>query len=487
MALQALFASPEIPPWVKSGGLGDVTAALPRALRAIGIDCRVLVPGYPAVLAASGDASASVAEFAAPGGAYPAARVLAAGEVNGAPLYAIDCPALFDRAGGAYHDPRGTDWPDNALRFGLLSKVAALVAQSGLRDGFRPSVLHCNDWPTGLAPAYVKWAGLAGVGSLVTVHNVAYQGIFAPSILGPLDVPPAAFHINGVEYFGNVSFLKAALFYADRINAVSPRYAFEIRTPAGGYSMDGLLRVRGADVSGILNGIDVDAWDPRRDALIAARYDAASLAAKRLNKRALQERLGLAPRAEHMLLGVVSRLTYQKGLDTLVEIGDRIAALGLQLALLGTGEAAQEDAFRALAVRHPGRIAVTIGFDERLAHLIEAGADAFVMPSRFEPCGLNQMYSLRYGTPPIVRATGGLYDTVTDCTPATLAAGTANGFAFAPPTGAALFEAIERALLAWRDPAVWAALQRNGMSQDFTWEASARRYGELYEAALGAR
>ncbi|MFM9884355.1 MAG: glycogen synthase GlgA [Burkholderiales bacterium] len=475
-----LFVSPEIPPWVKAGGLGDVTSALPAALRRAGVDVRVLVPAYAPVLAGIRGALHVVAEYAAPGGAYPPARVLSLGEVNGAPLYAVDCPPLFARDGGAYIDAAGMDWPDTHIRFGLLCKVAALIAHGGLADGFRPAILHCNDWPAGLVPGYLRWMGVTGVRSVITLHNVAHQGIFSPGALPALDIPAEAFQINGIEYYGNASFLKAGIFYADRITTVSPRYAMEIQTPAGGLGLEGLLHSRSRDVVGILNGIDTELWNPRHDHFLAQTYGEASLDGKLANKRALQERLGLTVSDDVPLVGVISRLAHQKGLDLLVEIAAQVIALPAQIALLGAGEKPLEAAFLALAERHPASVGVKIGFDESLAHLIEAGADMFAMPSRFEPCGLNQMYSLRYGTPPIVRSTGGLFDTVTDLSDVSFASGEATGFVFDEATGPALFAAIERAATTWKNRMIWRALQRNGMQQDLGWDRSAERYVDTY-------
>jgi starch synthase len=481
-----LFVSPEIPPWVKAGGLGDVTSALPAALRKVGVDVRVLVPAYPPVLAGIRRELRVVAEYAAPGGAYPPARVLSLGEVNGAPLYAVDCPPLFARDGGAYIDAAGADWSDTHIRFGLLCKVAALIARGGLTDGFRPTIVHCNDWPAGLVPAYLKWMGVAGVSSVITLHNVAHQGIFSPTALPALDIPADAFQINGIEYYGNASFLKAGIFYADRITTVSPRYAMEIQTPEGGRGLGGLLHSRSRDVVGILNGIDTGLWNPRHDHFLAQTYGAASLNGKRANKQALQERLGLTVSDDLPLVGVISRLAHQKGLDLLVEIAAQVIALPAQIALLGAGEKPLEAAFQGLAEAYPESVGVKIGFDESLAHLIEAGADMFAMPSRFEPCGLNQMYSLRYGTPPIVRSTGGLFDTVTDYSDFSFASGEATGFVFDEATGPDLFEAIERAVTTWKNPTIWRALQRNGMRRNLGWDRSAERYVETYGALAGA-
>ncbi|MFH1043730.1 MAG: glycogen synthase GlgA, partial [Pseudomonadota bacterium] len=345
---------------------------------------------------------------------------------------------------------------------------------------WQPEVVHCNDWQTGLAPIYLRYAAGARAATLQTIHNLAYQGIFEPQMVAALGLPPECFTPDGAEYYGKLSFLKSGLQCAGAITTVSPTYAIEIQSEALGFGLQGLLAARRDSLSGILNGIDTRLWNPATDPSIACRYDAATLAAKGVNKRALQRRLGLAPSPSVPLFAAVSRLTAQKGLDWLLEIAPQVLSLPAQLALLGSGEPKLEHGFRALAHRHPGKVSTTIGFDEPLAHLIEAGADAFLMPSRFEPCGMNQMYSQRYGTPPVARATGGLADTVVDYNPATLADGSASGFLFHEAGARALLAAVRRAAGVWRDNARWRMLQRNGMARDFGWETSARRYAAIY-------
>jgi starch synthase len=482
--LRVLFATPECAPWVKTGGLGDVGAALPAALEASGLDVRVLLPAYRQVLAATAAHRRELASVAA-SGTFPAARLLEAPLPSGVPAWLVECPALYDRAGGPYQDPAaGADWPDNALRFAALARIAALLAGEASPLAWRPDVLHCNDWQTALAPAYARFAGGAHAATVVCIHNLAFQGLFPPETVAEVALPPAAWSIDGAEFYGRLSFLKAGLVYADAITTVSPTYAQEIQREPLGFGLHGLLAARAGALHGILNGIDDGVWNPAIDPLIARRYDAAHVAVKRDNKLALQERLQLPPDRDAPLLGFVGRLTEQKGIVLVAAAAPRIAAGGAQLAVLGAGERALEDELRALARARPGEVAVAIGFDERLAHLIEAGADAFLMPSRFEPCGLNQMYSQRYGTPPVAHATGGLADSVVDCTAATLAAGTATGFLFREPTADALAGAVERAIAAWRDPATWQALQRNGMARDFGWRASAERYVAVYRSIL---
>ena len=478
--LRVLFATSECAPLVKTGGLGDVSAALPVALAALGVDVRILLPGYRPVLAQLSD-SREVARLA-PTAAFPAARLLQAKTAAGLPLIVLDCPPFYDRGGGPYQTEAGSDWPDNALRFGLLSHVAALLAGAGSPLGWQPQVLHCNEWQTGLAPAYLRYAGVRPAATVLTIHNLAFQGIFEPELVAALGLPAESFGPEGVEYYGKLSFLKAGLQFADAITTVSPSYAREIQSEALGFGLHGLLSSRKDRLHGILNGIDTDLWNPATDPYIASRYSADTLASKAGNKLALQRRLGLANAPERPLFGVVSRLTEQKGLDWLLEITPQVLALPAQLALLGGGDAQLERGFLERARSNPHALSVTIGFDETLAHLIEAGADAFLMPSRFEPCGMNQMYSQRYGTPPVVRATGGLADTVVDCGPAALADGSASGFVFQEPSAGGLLAAIERAAGVWQARATWSALQRNGMAKDFSWGASARRYAGIYTA-----
>jgi starch synthase len=463
---------------VKTGGLGDVAGALPTALRQIGLDARVLLPGYPAVLAAlSGARSAADIDVIA---RLPAAHLLEAELPQGVPAWIVDCPALYDRDGGPYQDAAGADWEDNPLRFGLLSRAAALLASRRGPVPWRAQLVHANDWQTGLAPAYAALTNDRATPSIITIHNVAFQGIFAPHWVADVGLPAASFAVDGVEYHGRFSFLKAGIFYADAITTVSPTYAEEIQHEAMGMGMHGLLAARRDRLTGILNGIDTTVWDPANDTSIPERYDAATLDRKAVNKKALQSRFGLDPHRDIPLLGAVTRLTTQKGLDLLLDIADAVLALPAQIVIVATGDKELEQRVLALTAARPGQLASFIGFDETLAHLVEAGADAFVMPSRFEPCGLNQMYSQRYGTPPIVHATGGLVDSVVDCTSKTLADGTATGFKFFAPSAEALMDAIARCVAAYRDPAAWRELQRNGMARDFSWNAAARAYAKVY-------
>ena len=481
--MKVLFATSEVYPLIKTGGLADVSGALPIALAALGADVRVLLPGYRAVLAKLPDARV-VARFTNP---------FANGEVeiregrlpgNVVPVYIVVYDTFFNRDGGPYQMPNGQDWPDNALRFGLLSYVAALLASDKSPLDWRPDVLHCNDWQTGLAPAYLHFmpGGIDTVPTLMTIHNLAYQGNFGADLVGPLGLPPRSFAMQGLEFHGHLSFLKAGLFYADRLTTVSPTYAREIQESHLGFGLHGLLHERRAVLSGILNGIDTHEWDPAHDAHLAKCYTARSLKRKRDNKQALQQRLGLAPDGDKPLIAVISRITYQKGSDVVLAVAPEMLREGAQIAILGSGEREIEQAMSMLAARHPGQLSVTIGYDESLAHLMEAGADLFLMPSRYEPCGLNQMYSQRYGTPPVVSATGGLADTVVNASPDNLAAGTATGFVFAEVNYHSVLATVCRALSLYHDQPAWQAIQRRGMATDFSWRRSAREYLALYQA-----
>ncbi len=496
---KVLFVASEIAPWIKTGGLADVAGALPHALHELGVDVRVLVPAYPALVRALAAAPRVVTEIP-PVGALPPARLLRVPAVgpdgtHGPGMLLVDCPALYDRPGNPYLGADGKDWPDNDLRFGQLSRVAALLGTdasplaspaSPASSIWRPDVIHCNDWQSALAPVYLAQARGAHAASVMTVHNLAYQGLFPMARAAALALAPESVSLDRAEYYGQISFLKGGLACADAITTVSPTYAREIRGEALGFGLQGLLSMRTAVLHGILNGIDTAYWNPATDPYLAQHYDADTVAAgKAANKRALQAELGLPIDEAVPVLGTVGRLVAQKGFDLIVDAAEAILATGAQIVLQGTGDAAIEARLQALAQRYPDRVAVRIAFDERIAHCIEAGSDMFLMPSRFEPCGLNQMYSLRYGTLPIVCRTGGLADSVTDCTPETIADGTATGFVFHPPSAEALAEAAGRAIAHYRSPAAWRTMQRAAMARDFSWTASARRYVEVYRAAMG--
>ncbi len=473
--LRILFVTSECVPYSKTGGLADVSSALPAALRELSIDVRVLVPSYGKALAHG----PAVATFAATGN-FPGSTIVEATSQDSVPAWLLVCPEFYARNGSPYQSTDGADWADNAIRFGLLSKVAALIA-SGAVPQWSPDVVHCNDWQAGLAPAYLRYTPAARAASVFTIHNLAFQGIFPAGAVETLGLPGESFSINGLEYYGQLSFLKAGLFYADAITTVSPTYATEIQTEANGGGLHGLLSYRRSTLSGILNGIDTHAWNPATDPCIARTYSAATLEEKSQNKRAVQSRAGLTASNEP-LLGVISRLTGQKGIDWIIDLAPQLVARSLQLVVLGNGEARYERRLAELAAAYPANISVTIGFDEAFAHLIEAGADIFLMPSRFEPCGMNQMYSQRYGTVPVVRATGGLADSVDD---ASIPAGA--GFVFSEANAAGLLAAIERAVIAFRDQAEWRRLQINGMQREFGWQASAARYLEIYRRIVAGK
>ena len=482
-ALPLLFVSPECAPLTKTGGLGDVSGALPAALRRLGVDARVLLPGYPPVMEALADAC-ELARLQTPD--FPAGTRLVQSRLPGdVPLLVIDNGALYRRSGGPYMDELGRDWQDNAARFGLLCRTAALLGSAASPIPWRARVVHANDWPAGLAPAYLHYTAPPRAASVFTIHNLAFQGIFPRGQLGALGLPQSSFTLEGLEFHGSISFLKAGVSYSDVIATVSSAYAREIQSDELGFGLGGLMRARSDRLVGIPNGIDTCGWDPARDPLIESRYDANRLDAKTINKQALQRRMQLPVGPEIPLIGVISRFTGQKGVDLIAEAAAALAELPAQLVALGTGDRNIEEAMLAAAAQHPHRIAVRIGFDEGLAHLIEAGADIFLMPSRFEPCGLNQMYSQRYGTPPVAHATGGLVDTIVDCSDATLADGTASGFLFHSPGVASMMDAVLRAAALYSDPPRWRQLQRNGMAKDFSWSKAAASYAGIY-AALAA-
>jgi starch synthase len=475
--LKVLSVASEVFPLVKTGGLADVVGALPAALAREGVEIRTVVPAYPAVLAKLADAETAHEYADLFGGS---ARVLA-GRAADLDLFAIDAPHLFNRPGNPYLGPDGLNWPDNARRFAALGRVGADIGLGAI-DAFRPQVVHAHDWQAALAPAYLHYADRPRPGTAITIHNIAFQGHFPISIFGELGLPPYAFTIDGVEYFGGVGYLKSGLRLSDRITTVSPTYAREIMTPEFGMALDGLLRSRAAVVQGIVNGIDDAVWNPATDAALAQNYSALRIDMRVRNKTALQAKMGLTPRLDRPLFGVVSRLSDQKGLDLLLEALPGIIAKGGQLALLGSGEPSLEGGFTAAAAARPDSVSCVLGYDEWLAHLIQAGADFIVVPSRFEPCGLTQLCALRYGAPPIVARVGGLADTVIDANEAATAAGVATGFQFHPPSVDAFTYALDRALEIGRDPGVSRRLRLNGMRSDVSWRGPAKRYAALYRA-----
>jgi starch synthase len=467
---RVLSVASECAPLVKTGGLADVTGALPKALAAEGVEMRTLLPGYPAVLGAIGGGAEVMEDGDLFGGP---AKVIAA-TAAGLDLLVIDAPHLFDRAGSIYLGPDGRDWPDNPERFAALSWIAARIGAEGAA-GWVPQVIHAHDWQAGFVPEYLQAMGAGGrVGTILTIHNIAFQGLAEAAQLDRLRLPRARFTTEGFEFWGRISALKAGIVGADRLTTVSPTYAAELMTDAFGMGLDGVMRARRRVLSGILNGIDEAAWNPATDPAIAPYRGAKG---KLRNRAALRAELGL-PAADGPLCVVVSRLTEQKGLDLLLEALPALLSRGGQLALLGSGDRRLEEAFRN-AARDPN-VAVRIGYDEALSHRLIAGGDAILVPSRFEPCGLTQLYGLRYGTVPVVALTGGLADTVIHASPAALAVGVATGIQFHPVTADALTGALELLCDLFAAPATFATLRRNAMRQPVGWQASARAYAALY-------
>jgi starch synthase len=479
--MQVLAVTPEIYPLIKTGGLADVTGALPGALARQGIATRTLIPGYPSVLAAM----EQVTPLRRYADLHGGEATLLATAIAGLDLLVLDAPHLFDRAGGPYGDAAGIDWPDNWRRFAALSFVGADIAAGAIAD-YRPDVVHAHDWQAGLTPAYMRYGDAASTPTVMTVHNLAFQGRFGAGIFAELGLPDEAMGLHGVEYYGGVGYLKAGLQTAWAITTVSPTYAREIRSPEFGMGLDGLLSMRSADLHGIVNGIDVDAWNPQKDALLRSSYAPKSLRNRALNKKAVEERFGLV-HDDSPLFCVVSRLTWQKGMDVLAGVLDGLVAAGGRLAILGSGDGALEEDLLAAAARHSGRVGTVIGYDESLSHLMQGGCDAILIPSRFEPCGLTQLYGLRYGCVPVVARTGGLADTVIDANEAALAAGVATGFQFDAESGDSLLGAVQRAIEVYADRAAWTNMQRQGMKADVSWDRSAAKYAELYRSLVARR
>jgi starch synthase len=467
-----LFVTPECAPLVKTGGLGDVSAALPPALRELGLDARVLLPGYPSVLAAD-PAAREAARIDVLG---ESARILESKLPSGVPLLILDAPRLYKRSGGPYQADDGEDWEDNARRFGVLSRAAAILGSSQSPLPWKADVVHCNDWQASLAPLYLRGMSGARAASVVTIHNLAFQGAFDLADVQDLELPPESLGMEGLEFYGRASFLKGGIVYADAITTVSPTYAREIQTQQLGFGLEGVLTMRRDRLFGVLNGIDTSAWNPETDPHIPAHYGVLTLERKAANKRALKERFGLGGDDTVPLLAAVTRVTQQKGVDLITHAMARLVQFPAQLILVGAGDRRMIDEFRHAASRFPGQVGVFEGFDEPLAHLVEAGADIFLMPSRFEPCGMNQMYSQRYGTPPVVNATGGLVDTVIDGE---------TGFLLEAPTVDALVQGVGRAIEAYCDQGKWRRLQATGMRRNFGWAEAARSYSLIYEQVAG--
>ncbi|MDB5623515.1 MAG: glgA [Devosia sp.] len=477
--IEVLSVASEVYPLIKTGGLADVTGALPGALAGLGVNMRTLVPGYPAVMAKVQSVRIAKEVPALFGGP---ARLLA-GRVAGLDVIIIDAPHLYGRDGNIYAGADGWDWPDNWQRFAALGWIAGELGM-GMVDGYHPQIIHAHDWQAGLAPAYIKFGPSDRIKTVMTIHNMAFKGFFGADIFGQLRLPPHAFGVHGVEYYGGVSYLKAGLECADFVTTVSPTYADEIRTPEFGLGLEGLLNARQSTVAGILNGIDTSAWNPATDPDLVQKFTPSTVHMRRLNKAAVAEKFGLDG-VDGPLFCVVSRLTDQKGMDLLLQAVPDLVAQGGRLVVLGSGESYLEDGFRHMAAAHPGKLGLYLGYNESLSHLMQGGCDAIVIPSRFEPCGLTQLYGLRYGCVPIVSRIGGLADTVIDANPAALQAEVATGIQFAPNSVQALAEALRKAVQLYGQEKTWKKMQRRGMKSDVSWEASAARYADLYASLLG--
>ena len=481
--MRILHVAAEIYPLVKTGGLADVVAALPPALNKRGLDVRVLLPGLPGILSGM----LELRPVMRIGPVFGAAVVtLCVGRLpdSGVQAYVIEAPFLYRREGNPYIGPDGQDWSDNHRRFALLGWVAAHLASGELDPDWKPDVVHAHDWHAGLVPAYIAQNPALKTATVFTIHNLAFRGIFPMDCHVDLGLPMRKLNPLGIEFHGKLSFMKAGLVYSKKITTVSPSYAREICTPEFGCGLEGVLRDRGSDLSGILNGVDYGIWNPEI-ADIAKPYNADNLKGKKICKRALQSELGLSNQADGPLFAVVSRLTSQKGMDLLLAALPELLREGAQLAVLGTGDGDLEAGFRYAAAASPEKVAVYIGYDEAMSHRFMAGADVLLVPSRFEPCGLTQLYALRYATLPLVRRVGGLADTVIDATPDNLLADRATGFVFEDAARHAIAARIREVCALFRDEDTWKKVQRRAMLQDFSWDDSAAHYEELYRSLVG--
>ncbi len=477
--MKVLSVAAEIYPLIKTGGLADVAGALPAALAPHDVEMTSFVPGYPSVLQALVNPQELHRFENLSGG--PA--VLRMGKAKGLDVIVLDAPHLFNRPGNPYLGPDGKDWPDNARRFAVYSETAAELAR-GSYASYSADILHAHDWQAALACAYLRYRG--GPKSLLTIHNIAFQGVFAPETFMSLNLPQEAYSLDGLEFYGNVSYLKGGLDSATALSTVSPTYAQEICTPNYGMGLEGVLQARRTVLSGIVNGIDADVWNPTTDVNLAERFDDKSIDKRRANKRQMEKLFGLEP-GDGIIHGVVSRLTWQKGLDIFVSLLDGVVAQGGRVVVLGNGEPNIEQGFRAAALKHPNRIGVTTSYSEPLSHLIQGGADTMLVPSRFEPCGLTQLYGLRYGCVPVVARVGGLADTIIDANDAALAAQVATGLQFSPVDGITLQSALARAAWIYSQPTIWRGIQQRGMASDVSWRRSAQAYSKLYQNILSDR
>ncbi len=477
-----LFATSEALPLIKTGGLGDVSGSLPVALNSSKHNVRLILPAYSTALLQAGDLK-EIAKFEVP--SAPAHIRLLEGTLPGSSvsLWLIDCPPLFNRPGGPYADQDGSDWYDNSLRFGVFCQAVAMIAMNQLGLGWKPDVVHCNDWQCGLIPPLLA-SQKSRPATVFTIHNLAYQGLFSQKDFYDLQIPHELWSMNGVEFHGHFSFIKGGLAMADMLSTVSPTYAKEIRTEKFGYGLEGLLEYRADRLMGILNGVDYTLWDPANDPYIVKSYSPKTIHFKAMNKSTLQEHMGLPVSEKIPLIGVIGRMVEQKGFDLLLENIEQLMEKKVQLVVLGSGEAGFEEKFQAAAAQYPQNISVQIGYNETLAHHIESGSDMFLMPSRFEPSGLNQLYSLRYGTVPIVHHTGGLADSVVDANEENQKTNTATGFVFYEPTPESLLKALQRAITLYKQPELWKQIMETGMKQDFSWKKSAQQYSVLYQRAI---
>lgn len=486
--MNILYAASEAYPFIKTGGLGDVTHSLPIALNKLGESVRLVLPAYREVLAGTGPAEMLTAwDIPGVGVTHRVQLLQVQLDELGDYLYLIDVPALFDRPGNPYMHDEGHSWRDNAERFTVFSRAVALLALQPPDANWIPDVVHCHDWQTGLVPAFLSLSPAPPV-TVFTIHNLSYDGYFSQHEFNQLRLPAIWWSPEFMEFYGGFSMLKAGMVFSDHVTTVSPTYAKEICTPEIGYRYDGLLRHMGNKLTGILNGFDLDVWNPATDPHLAANYSATDnfIKGKRANKTALLQLAGL-PDNDAPLLGFVGRLVPQKGIDLLTAMLPRLfESSTARLVILGSGEKVFAAELLGLMQKYPDRLHVHIGYSEPLAHMIEAGSDLFLMPSRFEPCGLNQMYSLRYGTPPVVNHTGGLADTVVDTTATTLKDSTANGFVFHSADAAALLASTRRALKYFTNPRAWQQVCRNGMKMELGWEASAKKYQKLYRSEVAA-